>query len=108
MKDIEFHPAALKAIKKFPDLVKKELGARIKGLQRGDKLSMPLSRPLKQVGRGVEELRIKDASGIYRAFYLTRLKGRIIVFHAFMKKTQKTLQKEISTGQRRLKELSDD
>lgn len=107
VKDVEFHPAALKAIKKFPEPIKKELGKAIRDLQKGENLSMPLSRPMKSVGKGVEELRVKDASGIYRTFYLTRLKDRIVVFHAFMKKTQKTSQKEISTGQKRLKELVD-
>ena len=107
MKDIEFHPAALKTIKKFPDTIKKELGKTFRDLQKGDKLSMPLSKPIKQVAKGVEELRVKDSSGIYRVFYITRLQGRIIIFHAFTKKTQKTPLKEISTGQKRLKELLD-
>ena len=105
MKGIEFHPVALKIIKKFPNPVRKELGKAINDLQRGGYLSMPLSRPMKQVGKGVEEIRIKDASGVYRVFYLTRLNNRIVVFHAFMKKVRKTPLKEILTAQKRLKEL---
>jgi phage-related protein len=33
---------------------------------------MPPSRPMPSVGPGVEELRIRDRSGIYRAFYYTK------------------------------------
>ena len=68
---------------------------------------MPLSRSVKSVGSGVEEIRSKDSSGIYRTFYLARMKDRIIVFHAFIKKTQKTPKKEIKTAKKRLKEVLD-
>jgi len=68
VKDVEFHPAALKTIKKFPVEIKKEIGKAVRELQKGIKLSMPLSRAMKSVGLGVEELRIKDGSGLYRVF----------------------------------------
>jgi len=45
--------------------------------------------------KGVEEIRVKDASGIYRVFYLTRLNDRIMVFHAFIKKARKTPLKKL-------------
>ena len=63
---------------------------------------------MKEVGKGVEEIRVKDASGIYRAFYLAKFKNKVLVFHLFMKKTQKTPQKEINLGKKRLKELMND
>lgn len=66
---------------------------------------MPLSKPMRSVGQGCEELRVKDSSGIYRVFYFTREAGRILVFHAFVKKTQKTPQHEIELGKKRLREM---
>jgi len=36
MKGVEFHPVALKIIKKFPNSVKGELGKAINDLQKGD------------------------------------------------------------------------
>jgi hypothetical protein len=45
------------------------LGKAIFDLQRGERLSMRVSRPMPSVAAGVEELRIRDRSGIYRAFY---------------------------------------
>ena len=107
MKAVDFHPATLKIIKGFPTKVRKTIGQVILELQKGEKLSMPLSRPVKSIGPGVEEIRSKDLNGIYRTFYLARMKDRIIVFHAFITKTQKTPKKEIKIAKKRLKEVLD-
>jgi phage-related protein len=41
---------------------------------------MPVSRPMPEIGAGVEEIRIRDRSGSYRAFYLARLERGILIF----------------------------
>ena len=105
MRTAEFHPAALKTIRSFSQGVKRSIGQAILELQKGGKLSMPLSRPVKSVGTGAAEIRIKDSAGIYRVFYLVKMRGRIIIFHAFIKKTQKTPRKEIKKAQQQLKEI---
>jgi phage-related protein len=105
VKPAVFHPKAREALRNFPEEVRRELGKAIYDLQKGHLLSFPLSRPMSSVGRGVAELRVRDRSGTYRAFYYQRLPDRILVFHAFMKKTQKTPQNEIELGQKRMKEL---
>lgn len=64
-----FHPAARDAIRLFPRDVRRELGKAILDLQKGVVLALPLSRPMPAVASGVEELRIRDRSGNYRAFY---------------------------------------
>jgi phage-related protein len=69
---------------------------------------MPLSKSMPSVGKGVEELRVKDSSGAYRVFYYARLHDRVLVFHAFQKKTEKTPKHEIEIGKKRLKELLDE
>jgi hypothetical protein len=45
--------------------------------------------------------------GTYRAFYYTAHAEGIIVFHAFVKKTQQTPESEIELGRKRLKEILD-
>jgi len=105
VKQAHFHPKARAAIQEFPGEIKRELGKAIFDLQKGEKLSMPLSRPMPSVAPGVEELRVKDSTGAYRVFYFTRLADAIVVFHAFGKKTQKTPQREIDVGKKRLKEM---
>jgi phage-related protein len=60
---------------------------------------MPMSRPMPSVAAGVSELRVKDSARIYRAFYATRIGSELLVFHAFVKKTQKTPAHEIALAQ---------
>jgi phage-related protein len=67
-----FHPAALTAIRSFPDDVRRELGKAIFDLQKGDVLAMPVSRSTPSIASGAAELRIRDRSGVYRAFYYRR------------------------------------
>jgi phage-related protein len=59
------------------------------------------------VGPGVSELRVKGKDGAYRVFYCLAAARGILVFHAFVKKTQKTPLMEIQLGRRRLKEILD-
>jgi phage-related protein len=50
---------------------------------------------------------VKGADGIFRVFYyLTSPKG-VLVFHAFVKKTQRTPPLEIELARKRLRELLD-
>lgn len=105
MKIARFHAATKKVIREFPKPVKIELGNAITALQMGEKLKMPLSRPMPSIGRGVAEIRIKDATGEYRSFYFCNLEKEILIFHAFVKKSQKTPNLEIELGRKRLKEL---
>ena len=105
MKSAVFHPKARDVIREFPEDVRREFGKDIFDLQKGEKLSMPLSRPMASVASGVEELRVRDRSGVYRVFYYTRLADSILIFHAFAKKTPKTPPQEIALAQKRLKEV---
>ena len=75
MKLALFHPKArdADAIREFPEDVRREFGRIIFDLQNGEKLSMPLSRPIASVAAGVEELRVRDRSVVYRVFYYTKL-----------------------------------
>jgi len=105
VKSAVFHPKARDSIREFPEDVRREFGKVIFDLQKGEKLSMLLSRPMSSVAAGVEELRVRDRSGAYRVFYYTKLADAVLIFHAFTKKSQKTPLDEIAIGQKRLKEM---
>jgi phage-related protein len=51
------------------------------------------------------EIRMKGKSGIARAIYLTVSGQRIVVLHAFVKKTQKTPRAAIETALDRAKDI---
>jgi len=103
-----FHPAAIAAIREFPESVRKELGKAILDLQEGGVLGMPLSRPNAAVAKGISELRIRGRDGIYRVFYYAQAERGILIVHGFMKKTRATEQRELELGRKRLKELLDE
>ena len=105
MKPVVFHPKARDTIRDFPIEVRRALGKALTDLQKGASLTMPLSKAMSTVAAGVEELRLKDAAGIYRVFYFKRSQKGILVFHAFVKKTQKTPAHEIEVGRKRLVEV---
>lgn len=69
---------------------------------------MPLSRPMPEVAVGMEELRLRDEAGIYRAFYFKKSKRGILILYARVKKTRKTPQHEIALARKRLKEMWDE
>jgi phage-related protein len=108
MKVAIFHPSARAAIRLFPEDARRELGKAIFDLQKGEILSMPLSRGMASIAPGAAELRIRDRSGSFRVLYYTRAARGILVFHAFVKKSQTTPKSEMELGKKRLKELLDE
>lgn len=105
MKRVVWDKSALETVRSFSVEVRQEIGALLRLLQEGEQIGIPQSRLMKQVGPSVFELRVKDQSGIYRVFYVLFDKQRILVPHAFTKKTQKTPLQEIETAQKRLRRL---
>jgi phage-related protein len=73
----------------------------------GEQIGMPNARPMPAVAAGVSELRVKGEDGIFRVFYYTASERGVLLFHAFVKKTQRTPPLEIELAGKRLKELLD-
>jgi phage-related protein len=51
-----FHPKARAVLRTFPQEVRRKFGQLIFDLQKGEKLTMPMSRPVPAIAAGVEEL----------------------------------------------------
>ena len=68
----------------------------------GPNLGMPHTRAM---GEGLFELRVKGQEGIARAFYCTVVQRRIVMLHAFIKKSQQTPKRELDVAKRRLQEV---
>lgn len=96
-----------RAVRRFPREARVRLGNELFRLQIGGDVAWPASRPMPVVSAGVSELRVKDADGIYRVFYYLASSQAVLVFHAFVKKTQRTPPLEIELARKRLKELLD-
>jgi phage-related protein len=107
VRPVIFHPKAREVIRRFPKDARTRLGKGLFRLKMGEQLQMPYSRPMAVVAAGVSELRVQDDDGIYRVFYYTTSTLGVLVFHAFVKKTQRTPPIEIELARKRLKELLD-
>ena len=57
------------------------------------------------IGKGVEEVRVWEASGTFRVIYTARLQEVVVVLHAFQKKTQATSRQDIELARRRWAQL---
>ncbi len=90
--------------KTFPASVQDEAGYQLDRVQRGEEPSD--WKPMQSVGPGVCELRIRDATGAYRAIYLATRPEGIYVLHVFQKKTLKTNLRDLQVAQSRFKAIT--
>src|SRR6516225_7730006 len=68
----------------------------------GPDLGMPHTRAM---GKGLFELRLKGKEGIGRVFFCHRPGRRILMLHAFVKKSAKTPAKELKVARERMREV---
>jgi len=102
---IEILKQCQKEILHWPDEVRGDLADAIARLERGHFLSMPFSRPMTSIGKGVHELRFKDRSGVYRVIYFLAGSSEIWLIHAFKKTTQATSKQDIEIAKERLRRI---
>ena len=79
---------AERELKEAPKDILIDVFALFEDLAAGKKLSLPISRPLPSIGKGLHELRLSGRAGEYRVFYVVKVLEAIYVIHALSKKTQ--------------------
>ena len=103
MKEVVFTGSSLNKIRAFPLDARQDAGFQIDKVQRGE--APDNWKPMKSIGKGIREIRIKEASGHYRVIYLVNLEDAVYVLHAFQKKSGKTRKSNIDLARMRLKEI---
>jgi phage-related protein len=83
-----------------------EAGGLLRRLQRGEKLFMPASRPMSNIGAGCHELRIADEKATWRIVYFID-DDAIVVLEVFDKKTRATPSGVVENCRRRLRSYKD-
>lgn len=68
----------------------------------GPLLKEPFTKHL--TGTKLKELRIQASPNIYRIFYFAHIEKKFVLLHAFTKKTEQTLRKEIEIAENRMKD----
>jgi phage-related protein len=71
-------------------------------MEHGPNLPLPYSRAF---GDGLFELRPRGKSGIGRALYCFLTGRRVVVLHAFVKKSRQTPNRELKLARKRMKEV---
>jgi phage-related protein len=103
LKPIEFRGSALEDLRAFPQAVRREAGYQLDRVQRGREPDD--WKPMNTVGRGVSEIRIRDAAGAFRVLYVAKLADAVYVLHCFQKKTQKTRKADLDLANQRYRDL---
>ncbi|WP_052134815.1 type II toxin-antitoxin system RelE/ParE family toxin [Collimonas arenae] len=103
VKPVCFLGDSLKRLREFPEDARQDTGYQLDKVQRGKQPDD--FKPMPSIGKGVEEIRVRDLSGIYRIVYTTRLVDTVYVLHAFQKKTQATPKSDIELARSRLAHL---
>src|SRR5688572_29764840 len=83
-----------------------EAGVLLRRLQRGERLSMPASRPMPVVGRRCHELRIVDTDQTWRIIYRVD-PDAVVIADVFSKKTATTPTTVIDVSRTRLRHYDD-
>jgi phage-related protein len=103
LKPVEFAGDSLVRLRDFPASARRAAGYQLDRVQRG--LEPDDWKPMPAIGAGVRELRIRGRSGAFRVIYLAALPERVVVLHAFQKKTRRTSKQDIDLAAKRFREL---
>lgn len=104
MKRLRFLGDSLNCLREFPAEARHDAGFQLDKVQRGEQPDD--FKPMPAIGKGVEEIRVRDDSGIFRVIYTARRAEAIYVLHAFQKRTQATAKRDIEVARKRFTELT--
>lgn len=103
MKVLRFLGDSHKVLSDFPKDARQNAGRQPLKVQRGE--SPDDFKPLSDLGKGVEEIRVWEESGTFRVIYVARLVEAVYVLHAFQRKTRETSQRDKEIAKLRFKQL---
>ena len=99
IKPLEFLGSTRDDLAAMPAGVRHDIGVELMRVQFG---GQPTDfKPMSTVGSGVYEVRVRDASGAYRAIYVAKFEAAVYVLHAFQKKSQQTAKADIDLAKAR-------
>lgn len=102
-KPVEFKGSSLDDLRAFPLSAKREAGHQLDQVQNGHEPDD--WKPMPTVGRGVKEIRIRDAAGAFRVIYVAKFADAVYVLHCFQKKTEKTSKADVDLAAKRYRDL---
>jgi phage-related protein len=104
VKPVTFLGDSLDALRAFPTRARQRIGYQLDRVQRG--VEPDDWKPMRTIGAGVREIRVRDESGAFRAIYVASLEDAVYVLHCFQKRTQRTSRRDLELAAQRLKNLA--
>ena len=102
-KPVDFRGSSLDDLRAFPLPARREAGHQLDLVQHGQEPDD--WKPMAILGKGVREIRIRDAVGAFRIIYVAKLGDVVYVLHCFQKKTAKTSKTDLDLATKRYREL---
>jgi phage-related protein len=100
-KRLRFVGSARHDLAAFPKAARARAGFELFAVQAGrDPTDW---KPMTSVGPGACEIRVRDATGVYRVIYVARFHDAVYVLHAFQKKSRKTAQPDLEIARDRFR-----
>lgn len=96
---------ALRELRDAPRGLKEDIASLFEDLRAGKHLSLPISRPLPSIAKGLHELRLSSREGEYRVFYIIKIGSAVYVLHGTKKKTEKTDRQTIELLKLRIRSI---
>lgn len=102
MKPVRFIGSAKRDLSTFPDAARLRAGHELFMVQVGREPDD--WKTMSSVGKGVCEIRVRDATGQFRVIYVATFRTAVYVLHAFQKKSERTASTDIELARRRYRE----
>lgn len=102
-KPIKFIGSALDDLRAFPSAARRDAGFQLDQVQKGR--NPDDWKPMPTIGPGVNEIRVREASGTYRVIYVAKFAGAVYVLHCFQKKMQRTSKHDLELAESRYREM---
>ena len=104
-KPVAFLGDSLKCLRDFPEDARRDAGRELVRVQEGrDPIDW---KPMASIGKGVREIRVSGKPGEFRVIFVASIGNTIYVLHAFHKKTQKTLKRDIELAAARFRQIKE-
>lgn len=103
-KPLDWVGSSFRRLNEFPEEVRREAGFQLRLVQKG--MEPEDWKAMVSVGFGVMEIRIHEPCE-HRIIYVAKFPEAVYVLHAFSKKTEKTLQREIEIARRAYGEIQE-
>ena len=76
--------SSIEDLREFPEAARREAGADLRRIQRGDEPND--WKPFEEVGPGSGEIRIRSADSAFRVLYVAKFDEAVYLLHCFDKK----------------------